>query len=667
MTTRQDSMTPQTWRIALAVLLAALTLGACSTGPEVQRETFEAPRYDALLSEARARFDDHLPRVLTPPGLAPAVEQAFAAQADTAPETRRIHDLYRDRDHTPLFLAGGQWSENNDQLVEAFEASEHHALYRDYRGWDHYASRKAELVPLATAVQELQRFQVTELDWREVERRLRDEGFDASTSHAIDQLMDRLASPGHDNPMPRLAGRIRNMQWTSRDWVHLVARLEVDLALDFGHYAQEMRVGHLENTTRTRLWEGVFEDNTAIRARLGAVFAFYEKHGAADALASLVPEHPQYTKLVNARKRYAEIVAQGGWPSVSKLSRGKLKRMRRGVRMDILKDIKERLVIEGYEVGEINDRYDDALGDAVELYRLVHQLSRKGSLDNDFIHNLNIKASDRLAKIDVTLRRHRKSLVGNYNDYIVVNLPDFAIEVYRDQEVAMRFRTVIGNNAIQKDLVTGKPVLNEDGQIFHPNRTIIQDSFIKTVIYNPYWNVPPRIRQEELEVELAKNPFYYMENNFEVVHPDKPDWMYVRQLPGPWNTLGQVKFLFPNPDAVFLHDTQHHSLFKNAIRSYSHGCIRLQKPYKFAQHLLEVDGQWDPESVKLLLGTEPYVQTYKPLRDPIPFHIAYFNTRVDDAGVVAFLSDIYEYDEDAIEARIAEVEKRYSPEKQARN
>ena len=178
----------------------------------------------------------------------------------------------------------------------------------------------------------------------------------------------------------------------------------------------------------------------------------------------------------------------------------------------------------------------------------------------------------------------------------------------------------------------------------HPNRTPLQTSKINEIIYQPYWNVPARIRIEELEPKLAENPNYYVENNYEEVNVGDPKLYYVRELPNPKNSLGKVKFMFPNPHNTYLHDTPAKAAFNNPVRALSHGCMRVQNPLDLAELLLKNDGQWDKAKVDGILNAKPAEQVTIELNHPVDVDVVYVNARVDDSGVVAFLSDVYEYD-----------------------
>lgn len=159
---------------------------------------------------------------------------------------------------------------------------------------------------------------------------------------------------------------------------------------------------------------------------------------------------------------------------------------------------------------------------------------------------------------------------------------------------------------------------------------------LKYVVFSPYWNVPPGILKNEVLPGIKKDPRYLEKHNMEW-HQD-----YVRQKPGPDNSLGLVKFLFPNNYNIYLHDTPSKSLFNESQRAFSHGCIRLAEPKRLAEFLLRNDSSWTPEKITNAMhaGKERYVL----VRDTVPVFIGYFTAWVDREGQLNFRDDIYGHD-----------------------
>jgi murein L,D-transpeptidase YcbB/YkuD len=169
------------------------------------------------------------------------------------------------------------------------------------------------------------------------------------------------------------------------------------------------------------------------------------------------------------------------------------------------------------------------------------------------------------------------------------------------------------------------------------HKTVIFNGDMKYVVFSPYWNVPPSIVKNEILPAMRRNSNYLARHNMERHNGG------IRQKPGANNSLGLVKFLFPNSHNIYLHDSPAKSLFNETDRAFSHGCIRVAEPKKLAQYLLRTDTSWTSEKISAAMtkGVERYVT----LKQSIPVFIAYFTTWVDRAGKLNFRKDVYKRDE----------------------
>jgi L,D-transpeptidase YcbB len=199
---------------------------------------------------------------------------------------------------------------------------------------------------------------------------------------------------------------------------------------------------------------------------------------------------------------------------------------------------------------------------------------------------------------------------------IDVNIPDFEVRVVRDGTVVLTNRVVVGKPT------TPTPVFSNT---------------MKFLIVNPYWNVPPSILRKEMLPHLARDPFYLQRMGFETFYFHGR--LMVRQPPGEKNALGQIKFMFPNQYSVYLHDTPQRRLFAETKRAFSHGCVRVDQPFDFAQTIL--GPKWPQERIKRLVGGKEH---YVFLPVPLPIHIEYFTAYVDDDGHLVLRGDIYGYE-----------------------
>ena len=198
-----------------------------------------------------------------------------------------------------------------------------------------------------------------------------------------------------------------------------------------------------------------------------------------------------------------------------------------------------------------------------------------------------------------------------------MNIPEYAARVIRSGEVVRRARVVVG----QPDKQT--PVFSQ---------------IMRFIIVNPYWNVPLSIIKKEMLPKLAADPSYFEDHGYETVERD--GITYVRQPPGDGNALGRIKFMFPNKHSVYLHDTNARSFFGRDKRALSHGCVRVDQPFAFAEAVLGRDKGWTEARVKGLIGGSERTIN---LPTPLPIHIVYFTAFVDPATGLQVRDDVYGY------------------------
>ncbi len=203
------------------------------------------------------------------------------------------------------------------------------------------------------------------------------------------------------------------------------------------------------------------------------------------------------------------------------------------------------------------------------------------------------------------------------SDRIEVNIPDFTVSVIRDNQLVWRSKVIVGKPQ------TPTPVFS---------------NMMRYLIVNPYWNVPRSIMRKEMLPRLAQDPAYLDRLGFEVFI--RHGRLVVRQPPGAKNALGRIKFMFPNDYSVYLHDTPSRSLFGATRRAFSHGCVRVDQPFSFAQAVLGPDSGWSERRVEHLIGDR---QRYVFLPKPLPIHIEYFTAFVDPDGRLQLRDDIYGY------------------------
>ncbi len=262
--------------------------------------------------------------------------------------------------------------------------------------------------------------------------------------------------------------------------------------------------------------------------------------------------------------------------------------------------------------------YDSRVASAVADFQRSSGIPASGALTKRTIAALSGGDPSRLeAEILANMERWRWMPRDLGDSRLEVNIPDYGLKLVRDGEVAHRTRVIVGKPT------TPTPVFSNTMQF---------------LIVNPYWNVPPSIIKKEMMPKLAADPDYLKRLGYEVVQ--KKGQLIVRQPPGERNALGNIKFMFPNEHAVYLHDTPSRGLFANAKRAYSHGCVRVDQPFALAEVVLGRDNGWTQDRVRRMVGGgEKTVQLPKHL----PIHIEYFTAFVDDAGKMQLRDDIYGY------------------------
>ena len=196
---------------------------------------------------------------------------------------------------------------------------------------------------------------------------------------------------------------------------------------------------------------------------------------------------------------------------------------------------------------------------------------------------------------------------------------------------------------------------------------VFRDS-MRYLEFNPTWTVPPTILREDIMPRLKHGPDYLAERNMRILdHSGKPvdvstiDWPSIaagnfpyilRQEPGPNNALGRVKFMFPNKHAVYIHDTPSKSLFAHNERTFSSGCIRVERPFELAEVLLDDPERWDQQGIQQLLDSRRTQRVN--LKEPLPVLILYWTAEADAEGRVHFRRDVYDRDAPVLDALEAE-------------
>jgi murein L,D-transpeptidase YcbB/YkuD len=267
--------------------------------------------------------------------------------------------------------------------------------------------------------------------------------------------------------------------------------------------------------------------------------------------------------------------------------------------------------------------YDSTLAGGVARFQMTHGIGVDSILGAETIEALNVSAEYRLGQIAANIERYRWLPRTLGSRYIIVNVPAFQLVGYDSNEVAIEMKVIVGADYKDK------------------NTPVFSDS-METVVFRPYWNVTPDIQEKELEPKIAKDPEFMEHNDYEYWKDGGAT--RIRQKPGPKNSLGLVKFLFPNSFNIYLHDTPDDELFAKDVRAFSHGCIRLEKPAELAQWVLG----WTADSVERAMNNEPNNKSVR-LPSRIPVFIVYFTAFNGEDGL-RFGNDLYSRDNELVEA-----------------
>jgi L,D-transpeptidase YcbB len=327
----------------------------------------------------------------------------------------------------------------------------------------------------------------------------------------------------------------------------------------------------------------------------------------------------RYKALKTELGKYYNIAKSGGWPTVT----GSAKSFKPGSSSPAIAVLKKRLAITGdMPSGDTTQAFDDTLSMGIKNFQQRYGYTPDGKLTDVLIKDMNVPVQQRLQQILINLERMRWLPNDEKGNIIMVNIPEFVLHVYEGKQKAFDMNVVVGKEGHNTTMFNGD--LNQ-------------------IVFSPYWNVPPSIVKNEILPKLASNPGYLESQNMEQTGTEN-GLPKIRQLPGPTNSLGRVKFLFPNSFNIYFHDTNAKSLFSKDKRAYSHGCIRLEEPEKMARYLLRNQPEWTPEKIEDAMNssTEKYVR----LKKPVPVVITYYTAWVDDRGQLNFRDDIYSHDKD---------------------
>ena len=384
-------------------------------------------------------------------------------------------------------------------------------------------------------------------------------------------------------------------------------RVELELTSQFFKYASKAYVGDESLEAKDLGWF-IPRRKVDLRAFLDSLVNDNGK-----GVDTYEPVNRQYRLLRDAMQTYYTLQKEGAWDSLHTKS----KKLSIGDTGEVVLQLKKRLALtKDLASNDGSNLFDSSLVRAIKHFQHRYGLKEDGVVGGTTMAEMNRPIDYRIKQMLVNMERIRWVPAEPKNDYLLVNIPEYRLHAYEaGNKLVFDMNVVVGSTT---------------------HSTVIFTGDLKYVVFSPYWNVPPGILSKEVLPGIKRDKNYLARHNME--------WNggNVRQKPGKSNSLGLVKFLFPNNYNIYLHDTPSKNLFNESKRDFSHGCIRVSEPKKLAEWILRNDSSWNAALIEKAMnsGREQFV-TVKPT---LPVFIGYFTAWVDREGQVNFRDDVYGHD-----------------------
>ncbi len=359
------------------------------------------------------------------------------------------------------------------------------------------------------------------------------------------------------------------------------------------------------------------------------------------ALEAVRPSHYLYKLMKFHLKGYREIAKNGGWPEIPK---GET--LKKGMSDERIAVIRTHLIITKDLKNNASQKlevFDEELELAVKLFQKRHNLTNDGVIGKGTIEQMNISVQERIATIRLNLERFRWTFHAPDDDFLMVNIAGFHVRRITHRQEVFDSRVIVGK--------------------YHKESPIFKDK-VTYIEMNPTWTLPYSIATHETLPKLKKDPGYLADKHMEIMDrkgkildPNQIDFskyssgnfpFILRQKPGPWNALGEVKFMFPNKYAVYLHDTPSRGLFNRQDRAFSHGCIRTENKWELLMSLMDDPDVWNMDKINEILDSGKTTRITLP--KPVNIYIMYWTSRVDQHNLIYFMKDVYKRDDDVLRA-----------------
>ena len=451
-------------------------------------------------------------------------------------------------------------------------------------------------------------------------------GQDYSRRNAFLQALEEAGN--HGLPTERYEAEVLRQAFRDADTPRAQGQVEVMASAMFLQYARDVQSGMLDPN---EVISDIVQDLPR-RDPLAQIEAFAQSSPRAY-LRSLPPEHPEYIRLMREKLRLERILGGGGW-GIEVVAR----QLEPGDQGPDVVVMRNRLMTMGYLNRSASAAYDGPMQQAVQQFQEGHGLNADGVAGPATMAEINVSPEIRLGQILVAMERQRWMNKPRGDRHILVNIADFRGYVIDNEEITFETRVVVGATASDR-------------------RTPEFSDEMTHMVINPTWNVPRSIATNEYLPQMQSDPaaaghLRLYDSRGRVVNRENIDFTQytarnfpfnMRQPPSNSNALGLVKFMFPNQWNIYLHDTPSRSLFSRDVRAFSHGCVRVHRPFELAYHLLAPQ-EANPEAYfQRLLATGQETQVN--LDTPIPVHLVYWTAWVTPEGRANFRPDIYGRDQ----------------------
>jgi murein L,D-transpeptidase YcbB/YkuD len=432
------------------------------------------------------------------------------------------------------------------------------------------------------------------------------------------------------------SGRVAKLAGKPAD---AISEFDVAMTVNVMRYISDLRIGRVNPSH--------FNFDINVQTKKYDLAEFVSDHAVDETdvpklLTSVEPDSEQYRGTKAALGRYLALAKQQAEAHAEPLPMV-TKPIAAGGSYEGVAALVDRLKLEGDLGAEVAaTAFDKDVSDGVKAYQHRHGITEDGKLTPQTVKSLNVPLTDRVVQLQNSLERWRWLPAEYVNAPLMVNLPEFVVRGFGEgHKLDFTMKVVVG-------------------RMVGEHQTPVFAHMMKYLVFRPYWNVPTDIAKKELVPHMSAKPGYLESKNYEVVN-SKGDVQHgyttkmvaqggymVREKPGPKNSLGLVKFMFPNQYDIYLHSTPSVSLFDRTRRDFSHGCIRVQKPEDLAVWVLQNQkdkdgGDWDLEKVHAAMTDGPDNKTIG-LKTQIPIVIFYLTGLVEEDGQVHFFDDIYGYD-----------------------